>query len=194
MWGISEVDASVENFKTEKEKRMALKIHLNFHQKVLDVKCSRSLFAVTSGGKVKEIVSLIKNLKEVISWSKDINSNSNARPIFVTQAALEKEKKMFKERAAQTTQKEREKALRKENIPLGKKGRKRAIEPTRKGNLKKGKESSEAVVTVTEDLVGKVVVHFCCLDDDTEEEEWKRGVAIEKTGSSKYFLCYHSCR
>ena len=101
---------------------------------------------------------------------------------------------MFKERAAQTTQKEREKALRKENIPLGKKGRKRTIEPTRKGNLKKGKESSEAVVTVTEDLVGKVVVHFCCLDDDTEEEEWKRGVAIEKTGSSKYFLCYHSCR
>ena len=63
---------------------------------------------------MKDICVLIKNLKEVISWSKDINSNNNAeidfsRPIFVTQAALEKEKKMFKERAAQTTQKEKEK-------------------------------------------------------------------------------------
>ena len=97
MWGTAEVEARVENFKTEKEKRMALKIQLNFHQKVLGVKCCRSLFAITSGGKVKDICVLINNLEEVISWSKDTNSNSNAeidfsRPIFVTQAALEKEK------------------------------------------------------------------------------------------------------
>ena len=31
-WGISEVEEKVENFKTGKEKRMALKIQLNFHQ------------------------------------------------------------------------------------------------------------------------------------------------------------------
>ena len=107
---------------------MALKIQLNFHQKVLSVKCCRFLFVMTSGGKVKEIGSLIKNLKEVISWSKDANSNSNAekyfsRPIFVTQAALEKGKKTFKERAAQTTQKEKEKVPGKENIPLKKKNK-----------------------------------------------------------------------
>ena len=53
---------------------------------------------------------------------------------------MEKEKKKFKERAAQTTQKEKEKALGKENIPVGKKQRKRTIEPTKKGNLKKAKE------------------------------------------------------
>ena len=80
---------------------MALKIQLNFHKKVLSVKCCRFLFVMTSGGKVKEIGSLIKNLKEVISWSKDANSNSNtekdfSRPILVTQAALEKEKKCLK--------------------------------------------------------------------------------------------------
>ena len=194
--GILEVKARLENLETEKEKRMALKIQLNFHQKVLGVKCCQSLFAMTSGGKVKDICVLIKNLKEVVSWSKDVNSNTNAEidfssPIFVTQAALEKEKKMFKERAAQTTQKEKEKALGKENIPLGKKQRKRTIEPTKKGNLKKAKESPEAVVTSTDDLVGKVVDHFCYLDDDAEEEEWNRGALIEKTGSSKYLLCYH---
>ena len=194
LWGI--LDARLENLETEKEKRMALKIQLNFHQKVLGVKCCQSLFAMTSGGKVKDICVLIKNLKEVISWSKDSNSNTNAeidfsRPIFVTQAALEKEKKMFKERAAQTTQKEKEKALGKENNPLGKKQRKRTIEPIKKGNLKKAKESPEAVVTSTDDLVGKVVDHFCYLDNDAEEEAWNRGIVIEKTGSSKYLLCYH---
>ena len=161
LWGILENEARLENLETEKEKRMALKIQLNFHQKVLGVKCCRSLFAMTSGGKVKHICVLIKNLKEVISWSKDSNSNTNAeidfsRPIFVTQAALEKENKIFKERAAQTTQKEKERALGQENIPLGKKQRKRTIEPVKKWNLKKAKESPEAVVTSTDDLVGKV--------------------------------------
>ena len=57
--------------------------------------------------------------------------------------------------------------------------------------MKKAKESPEAVVTSTDDLVGKVVDHFCYLDDDAEEEEWNRGALIEKTGSSKYLLCYH---
>ena len=97
---------------------------------------------------------------------------------------MEKGKKMFKERAAQTTQKEKEKALGKENIPLGKKHRKRTIEPTKKGNLRKAKESPETVVTSTDDLVGKVIDLFCYLHDDAEEEKWNRGVVIEKTVSS----------
>ena len=193
-WGISEVEEKVENFKTGKEKRMALKIQLNFHQKVVGVKCYRLLFVITSGGKVKEICKLIKNLKEVISWSKDTNSNSNEK-FFNTYLcdtySIEKGKKMLKERAAQTNQKDKEKALGKENIPLGKKQRKRTIEPAKKGNLKKAKESPEAVVTSTDDLVGKVVDHFCYLDNDAEEEAWNRGIVIEKTGSSKYLLCYH---
>ena len=98
---------------------------------------------------------------------------------------------MFKERAAQTTKKEKEKAPGKENIPLEKKQRKWTIEPTKKGNLK---ESPEAFVTSPDDLVGKVVDHFCYLDNDAEEEEWNRGIVIEKTESSKYLLCYHSCQ
>ena len=32
------------------------------------------------------------------------------------------------------------------------------------------------------------------MDDDAEEEEWNREVVIEKTGSSKYLLYYHSCQ
>ena len=60
--------------------------------------------------------------------------------------------------------------------------------------MKKAKESPETVVTSTDDLVGKVVDHFCYLEDDAEEKEWNRGVVIKKTGSSKYLLCYHSCQ
>ena len=56
---------------------------------------------------------------------------------------------MFKERAAQTTQKEKEKALGKENIPLGKKQSKRTIELTKKRNLKKVKESPKAEIGKT---------------------------------------------
>ena len=101
LWVISKIEASVENFKTEKEKRVTLKIQLNFHQKVLNVKCCRSLFAMTSGSKVKDVCVLIKKLKDIISWSKDTNSNTNVEidslgPVFVTQAALEKEKKCLK--------------------------------------------------------------------------------------------------
>ena len=44
------------------------------------------------------------------------------------------------------------------------------IEPTKKGNLKKAKEPPEAVATSTDDLVGKVVDHFCFLHTDVEEE------------------------
>ena len=100
--------------KQRKKKRMALKIQLNFHQKVLSVKCCRFLFVMTSGGKVKEIGSLIKNLKEVISRSKDTNSNSNAeidfsRPIFVTQAALENEEKCLKRELHKPSKKRRKK-------------------------------------------------------------------------------------
>ena len=46
---------------------MALKTQLNFHEKVLSVRCCQSQFAMISGSKMKEIGSLIKNLKEVIS-------------------------------------------------------------------------------------------------------------------------------
>ena len=124
------------------------------------MKCCRSLFATISGGNAKDICVLNENLKEVTSWSKDTKSNSSAemifsRPIFVTQAALE-----------------------------AKKQRKRTIEPTKEGNLKKAKGSPETVANSTDDLVGKVVDHFCYLDDDADEERRNRAVVIEKAGSS----------
>ena len=112
--GISEVEARVENFRIEKEKRVTFRVQLNFHQKVLGVKCCQSLFAVTLGAKMKDICVLIKNLKEVISWSKDTNSNSNteidfSRPIFVTQAALEKGKKCLRRELNKPPKKRRKK-------------------------------------------------------------------------------------
>ena len=60
--------------------------------------------------------------------------------------------------------------------------------------LKKGKDSSEAVVTSTDDLVKNVADHFYCLNDDVEDKEWNRGVIIEKTRSSKYLPCHRYCQ
>ena len=99
---------------------------------------------------------------------------------------------MFKERDAQTTQKEKEKALGKENISLEKKTRKEDNRADQKDKLKKKtKQLPEAVVTSTDYLFCRVVDHFCYLEDDAEEEEWNRGALIKKKGSSKYLLCNH---
>ena len=38
------------------------------------------------------------------------------------------------------------------------------------------------------DLVGKLVDHFCYLNDDSEEE---RGIVLEKVTSTKYLMRYH---
>ena len=73
----------------------------------------KAKLAVTSDGKVKDICISIKNLKEVISWSKDTNSNSNAEIDFSSLSLWHrqhwKREKMLKEWAAQTTQKEKKK-------------------------------------------------------------------------------------
>ena len=101
-------------FSTDKEKKFALKVQFNFCQKVLGIKCKRSLFAMSSGGKGESLKDLVKNFKEIISWNKERDNEKEntvdfSRPVFVTPAALSKEKESLRARALQTTDKENKK-------------------------------------------------------------------------------------
>ena len=53
LWDLHDIPIKLKKFQTEKDKKLALKMELHFHQKVLGVRCNQSLFAMTSGGKLK---------------------------------------------------------------------------------------------------------------------------------------------
>ena len=122
---------------------MALKVQLNFHQKVLGVKCCWSLIPVTSGGNMKDIFILIRNLKEVISSSKDTNSNSNAetdfsKPIFVTRQHWKRKK--YVQRESCTNQPEREgKSSGERKYSFRKEAKKKDNRANQKGKFEKSK-------------------------------------------------------
>ena len=112
-----------------------------------------------------------------------------ARPVFVTPAALSKEKEYLRARVLQTTDKgnKKFKDLTQEAC------RKRAGEnkiPCKKEKRIKQNETNSVILTLN-DLVGKVVNHVCYLDDDSEEERWYRGIVLEKVKSTKYLMWYH---
>ena len=58
-------DTKLSNFPSDKEKRIALKIQLNFRQKVIGVKCGKIFFTLSSGGKMKPISETRDNLVQV---------------------------------------------------------------------------------------------------------------------------------
>ena len=74
LWDIDMIDTKLSNFSSDKEKRIALKIQLNFWQKVIGVKRGKKFFTLSSGGKMKPISEIRDNLVHVIKW------NSNVQP------------------------------------------------------------------------------------------------------------------
>ena len=74
LWGIDMVDTKLSNCSSDKDKGIALKIQLNFWQKVIGVKCGKRFFTLSSGGKIKPTSEIRNNLIHVIKW------NSNLQP------------------------------------------------------------------------------------------------------------------
>ena len=72
LWGIDMVDTKLSNFSSDKEKKIALKIQLNFRQKVIGVKCGKRFFTLSSGGKIKPISEIRDNLIHVIKWNSNL--------------------------------------------------------------------------------------------------------------------------
>ena len=114
LWGSADLEKRLPMFFADKEKTFALKVQFNFCQKVLGIKCKRSLFVMSSGGKGKSLKELLKNFKEIISWNKERGNDKEntvdfSRPVFVMPAALSKEKESLRARALQATNKENKK-------------------------------------------------------------------------------------
>ena len=56
LWDLEMVDIKVKNIPNEKDKREALKMQLNFRQKIIGVRCKRSIFTLSSGGNMQGII------------------------------------------------------------------------------------------------------------------------------------------
>ena len=112
LWDLNDIPIKLKKFQTEKDKKLALKVQLNFCQKVLGVRCNRSLFAMTSGRKAKDLSTIVENLKEVINWTNDGEHDENidiSQPVFVSSVVLGKKKAILKECASKATLKEAQK-------------------------------------------------------------------------------------
>ena len=80
LWASEEdVVKNLQLLKTEGEKRLALKVQLNFRGKVLLTKCEKSLFHLSSGGKMKPVNEIRDNLFKIIKWNipEDTNKVDN---------------------------------------------------------------------------------------------------------------------
>ena len=88
--------------------------------------------------------------------------------------AIDKENKKFKDLTQETSRK---------------RAGKNKIACIKEKRMKQN-EANSVILTLI-DLVGKVVDHYCYLDDDSEEERWHRGIVLEKVKSTKYFMRCH---
>ena len=55
LWDLDVVDTKLSKLSSEKEKRLALKIQFTFWQEVIEVKCARKNFTMSSRGVIKPI-------------------------------------------------------------------------------------------------------------------------------------------
>ena len=47
------------------------------------------------------------------------------------------------------------------------------------------------MVSCQDDLSGKLVEHFCSIDEDDLEEDWHRGVVLERHGKNNFLIRYN---
>ena len=108
-WDTDMVDTKLSNFSSDKEKRIALKIQLNFWHKVIGVKCGKKFFTLPPGRKMKPISEIRDNLVRVIKWISNVQpENANldfSKPCSISDSDLRKQKSIFKENLAKQKQK-----------------------------------------------------------------------------------------
>ena len=99
---------------------------------------------MTSGGKAKDLLTIIENLKDVINWTNDVEPDENidiSQPVFVSLVVLKKEKAILKERASKATLKEVQKYQLNDNTTLTQ-SRKRGL---KNHNIQKKTKKPESV-------------------------------------------------
>lgn len=187
----SEITQGLEKQETIKSKRQALKAQLHFRNKVLETKCDRSLFFLSSNGVNKTIEELKENLLKVISWKEPeeaplVTQKDFSQPITLPCDVVSNQKSVYLNEALKTseklsTKKHKQKASTKENAP------KKA-----KTKRKKSSETKSPVISSPDDLIGKIVLYFCERDD---KEDWYKGVVVRRERGSgqktKFLLLFY---
>ena len=175
LWDELSVHKNLKVMKSEKEKRLALKIQLNFRNKVLGVKCDKSLFFMSSGGKIKSVDELALNLCKVINWTADNigdtvdTSVSILLPANVFNEQKSKKLKQAEKVITQKTQKKRKQPC---------KGN------TKKKTAKKVISSSEVmtpIISSPDDLIGKLIEHLTDRNNENENTDWYKGLVVKQS-------------
>ena len=104
-------------------------------------------------------------------------------------AALSKKKEYLRACALQATEKENKKFKDLAQETSRKRAGENKIACKKEKRIKQNEKNS--VILTLNDLVGKVVDHFCYLNDDSEEERWHKRNVLEKVKSTKYLMPYH---
>ena len=103
------ISNGLRKIKTKKGKREALKLQLGFRNKVLGVKCDRSLLFLSSQGVNRTVEELKANLIKVIKWKESEDQPSIIKtfsePIFLSEDVIETQKKKYLDEGNETTAK-----------------------------------------------------------------------------------------
>ncbi|XP_066935310.1 reticulocyte-binding protein 2-like [Clytia hemisphaerica] len=205
LWSNEEkVSSALESMNTIKEKREAIKCQLDFRRKVLGINCDKSLFHMSTGGKLKAITELQQNLVEVINWKEPEISTTEestydfSKPVNIDFNLINEAKKKNLVEANETTQKLLDRGGKKgskkksvsskktKEVPMTKVPSKRANSNKDVWKVKKTKypktSTNTPIVSSPSDLVGKLVRHFV---DRGNGEDWYMGVVLEISRGSK---------
>ena len=160
---------------SEKEKSAALKTQLTLRQKVLGCNCEKTLFYLFPKGNTKSSTELLSNLLKIISMSLSnvvipIQNNYNL-PVIIDEDKFQEEKV---------------------KLCCGKRNSHQLV-PVQAKKKKGTRKVSVPVISCADDLVGKLVEHFCFIDneDAEEEEDWHKSTALERHGKSSFLTRYN---
>ena len=194
LWDIDMINTKLSNFSSDNEKRIALKMRLNFRQKVTGVKCGKRFFTLSSRGKMIRISEIRDNLVHVIKWNSNVQPENASfdisKPCIISDSDLRKQKSIFKENLAKQHQKN-------EVDKVGGK-RLKGSRPDGTGGSRKrlkianGDEKKVPVISSSGELVGKLIDHFCFLEDE-DVESWHRGVVLKMFSRKKFLVRYNDC-
>ena len=165
----------LEKCHTEKERRAALKIQLSFRLKVLGSSCDKRYFFLSAKGKIRTSAELLANLMTVIKETSIDHLSEPQHQIYHEPIIIDQEKLM---------------AGKKSLVSQGKRNSTDKI--TVMAKKKKNEEvTNTPVVSCQDDLSGKLVEHFCSIDEDNLEEDWHRGVVLERHGKNNFLIRYN---
>ena len=174
----------LKKLKTEKEKKSVLKIQLGFRQKVLGVDCDKSLFFLSSKGVVKTSDELLCNLVQIISvtCANDPGEVQNySLPLIINKEKFQLQKDKI------INKNNKRNALPSNDFEVKKK--KCVVKPVVFSGS--GKKDKIPVIATPDDLIGKLVFHFCIVSDSVDEDEdWHRGVVVDRQGRGNFLIRY----